>query len=266
MIPIGDLTRPHRRGYVTWLLVAVNAVVFFGFQLAGDACDQMRFLYEYSAIPRELTTLQPLSGGELAAALQGCPTDGIEKNIALSAVTSAFLHGSTLHLFGNLIYLVVFGDDVESRIGHLRFAGFTLLGAVAATSAHALVQPASTTPLVGASGLVAAILGAYLLCFPRATVLTLVPFPLYVLTWFVPGLRTVRFYLIAAVVTFPAWLLLLGWFALQVTAVQQPVGDPVAYDAHIAGFLAGIAMILIIDRRRRRRGRTPFHPPRRTLP
>lgn len=262
MLPVGDFTTPSRRGFVTGLFALANLLAFFVPQFTATSCEQLVLLYRFAAIPQEITTLTPLSVSELSALLGDCARPGITKNIPASVVTSFFLHGSALHLFGNLLFLVVFGNDVEARLGHLRFVLFAVAGGSVATGAHVLLQPSSSIPLVGASGVIAAILGAYLLCFPRSRILTLVPFPMYLVTWLIPGLRTVRFLFVAALVTMPAWLVLSGWFVLQVAEARAPTDDVVAYEAHVAGFAAGIVLVLALDRVRRRAGRTPFHPPR----
>jgi membrane associated rhomboid family serine protease len=131
-----------------------------------------------------------------------------------------------------------------------------------ATAAHVAVQPGSIVPLVGASGAIAAILGAYLIMYPRARVFTIVPFPLYLLALLVPKVRIRSWWLIFAIVVMPAWLLLIGWFAVQFRAAQAPGTDLVAYDAHVAGFVAGLVLVLLLDRRRQRRGEPTYHPVR----
>lgn len=253
MVPIGDLAPRARRGRITLLLVITSLVVFFGLQLSGDACDQQVFLYRWSAIPHEILTGDALTGAELDGVLGACRATA-DKHVALSVLTAAFLHGSVAHLAGNLVFLLVFGDAVEARLGPLRFVGLVVLGALAATLTHAVTHPASTTPLAGASGIVAAVLGVSLVSFPRRRILTLVPFPVWILTAVVPGLRTVRNLLVLAVVSIPAWLLLAGWFVLQLSAVGGSTTDEtIAYEAHVGGFVAGVAFVVVAGRRRRHR-------------
>lgn len=261
-LPIGDINPTRRRSFVVWTLVAVNLAVF-GYQaFVLQGCEQLLFVYRWAAIPQELLTGAQLSGGDLEGLLGECAGGVGAKNMWLSGITSMFLHGGVAHLVGNLIFLVVFGDNVEDRLGHARFVAFYLLGGAVATLAFVALQPDSVVPLVGASGAIAAVLGAYLICFPGARILTLVPFPLYLLALVLPGVRIRRFLLVVAVVGLPAWLLLIGWFLMQATAANDPVGEMVAYEAHVAGFLAGIVLVLLLDARRRRRGRAPFHPDR----
>ncbi len=262
VLPIGDVNPTRRVAVVTWTLALTNVGVFLLLQAPLGACELDAFIYRYAAVPREVLSLSPLPPDEVARALGDCAAAGAPKNVALSLVTAMFLHGNLGHLLGNLLYLVIFGPNIEDRIGRLRYIGFYLVGGVAATAAFALARPASTLPLVGASGAVAAILGAYLIVFPRAKVFTIVPFPLYLLALVLPRVRIRTWLLFFAIVSLPAWLLLAGWFALQFVAVRSPVSDGVAYEAHVAGFVAGIVLLLLLDRRRRRRGETTFHPVR----
>ncbi len=266
VLPIGDINPTRRRTFVLWTLLAINVGVF-GYQaLVLEGCEQLIFVYQWAAIPQELLTGAPLSGTELEATLGECAPLAGEKNVWLPVVTSMFLHGGLAHLLGNMIFLAVFGDNVEDRLGHARFLLFYLAGGGVATAAFVALQPSATVPLVGASGAIAAVLGAYLICFPRARVLTIVPFPLYLLALLIPGVRIRRWLIIVAVVGLPAWLLLTGWFVVQAMAANDPVGDMVAYEAHVAGFLAGIVLVLLLDMRRSRRGQQPFHPDRRPRP
>jgi membrane associated rhomboid family serine protease len=146
----------------------------------------------------------------------------------LSVLTAMFLHGGWLHLLGNMLFLYVFGNNVEDRLGRLRFLGFYLLCGYAATYGFALFQPDSTQPLVGASGAIAGVLGAYLVLFPRARVLSLLTFLL-----FLP-------------VRLPAWFVLGGWFVLQYIYFRGggvAAGSGVAYGAHVVGFLVGAVLV-----------------------
>jgi membrane associated rhomboid family serine protease len=151
---------------VVWLLTLANLAVFLLVQLPLEGCAQLHLTYRFAAIPRELTQLAPLGAAELEALLGACAADAPAKNVPLSLVTSLFLHGGLGHLLGNLLYLVVFGNNVEDRLGHLRFVLFYAVGGAAATLAYTALRPDSIVPLVGASGAIAAVLGAYLLCYP----------------------------------------------------------------------------------------------------
>ena len=262
VVPIGDVNPTSRRSFVMGTIALINIAVFVLVQLPLEGCDQLVFLYRWSVIPAELLRLSPLDPGQLTDLLGECAADVQTKNVPLSLITSLFLHGGLAHLVGNMIFLIVFGDNVEDRLGHVRFTVFYLVGGVLATLSFAMFNPGSIVPLVGASGSVAAILGAYLLCYPRARVMTLVAFPLYLLALVLPGVRIRRFLVIVAVVGMPAWLLLGGWFLLQAYAAGTPMDQQVAYEAHVGGFVAGILLLLLLDMRRQRRGRPTFHPPR----
>lgn len=263
VLPIGDINPTSRRAWVTGTLLATNAAVFFGLQAPLSGCDELQFLYAWAAVPSELLTLQQVPPAEVAELAGGC-TGPEDKSITASAVSSMFLHGNLAHLLGNLLFLWIFGANVEDRLGHARFVGFYLGGGLVATYAFALLNPTSAVPLVGASGAIAAVLGAYLIMYPRAKVLTYVPFPLYLLALVLPGIRIRSFWLIFAIVGMPAWVLLGGWFAWQLNAAQMPAaaGGGVAYEAHAAGFVVGVLLVMLLDRRRTRRGQDPFHPPR----
>jgi membrane associated rhomboid family serine protease len=262
VLPVGDINPTHRRAVVTWALLLANLAVHLVLQLPLEGCDEAVFVYRFSVVPREVAGLGTLSPGELDQLLGACASAPPDKSVLVSLVTAMFLHGNLAHLLGNLLFLWVFGNNVEDRLGRVRFVVFYLVGGAVATFAFVAVDPNGTTPLVGASGAIAAVLGAYLLLFPRARVLTYVPFPLYLLALVIPGARIRAWFLIFAVVTLPAWLVLGGWFALQASAARSMLSSNVAYEAHVAGFLAGIVLLLLLDRRRSRRGQVPFHPRR----
>ena len=261
VLPVGDLNPTHRRAFVTVLLVLANVAVFL-LQVQRSTCGQEAFILEWAAVPRELLTFRQLTDAQLASVLSpACDASAVpDKNVLLSAFTAMFLHGNLAHLGGNLLFLWVFGNNVEDRLGHLRFLLFYVTGGLAATAAFAVLNAGSIVPLLGASGAVAAILGAYLVLFPRAYVHTYVPFPLYLVAWIVPGARITAWFLIFAIVTLPAWLVLGSWFGLQVLATRSGVGDGVAYSAHVAGFVAGILLLVVLDRRHQRRGEPTYRP------
>ena len=263
MLPIGDVNPVQRRPVLLWLLVVANLGVFLFLQVPATGCAETHLIYRFGAIPRELTTLTPLSAGELEQLLGACAADAPDKNVALSLFTSVFLHGGLGHLIGNLLYLIVFGNNVEDRLGHARFLLFTTVGAAAATLSYVAVRPDSIVPLIGFSGAVSAVLGAYLILYPRAQILALAPFPLYLAALVLPGIRIVRWLVVVAVVVLPAWLLLGVWFVLQFATADTPGSEQIAYQAHIGGFIAGIVLLLVLDSWRRRHRRDPFHTPRR---
>jgi len=263
VLPIGDVNPVQRRPVLLWLLVLVNLGVFALVQFPATGCAEVHLIYRFGAIPRELVTLTPLSAGELERLLGECAADAPDKNVPLSLFTSLFLHGGIGHLLGNLLYLVVFGNNVEDRLGHARFLLFTTVGAAAATLSYVAVRPDSIVPLIGFSGAVSAVLGAYLILYPKAQVLALAPFPLYLVAIVLPGVRIARWFIIFAIVVLPAWLLLGLWFLLQFNVGDTPGGEQIAYQAHIGGFLAGIVLLLVLDAWRSSHQRDPFHTPRR---
>lgn len=167
---------------------------------------------------------------------------------APTVVTSAFLHGGWAHLIGNLVFLWVFGDNVEDAMGHARFLLFYLLGALAAVLAHAALTDDPTIPLIGASGAISAVLGAYLRIYPRKMLQAIV-LPLIV-PWLVlrPIFRVRPFFLW----TLPAWVFLGYWAVLQVWEGFGAVGDGVAWWAHVGGFLFGLVFAPALAQRRRR--------------
>jgi membrane associated rhomboid family serine protease len=263
VLPIRDLNPTRRVPHVNWLFIATNIAVFAWQTLGLADCEQVRFIYRFAAIPKEMLSLSQLSTGTAEQVLGSCATPSMTKIVAVSVVTSMFLHGSLLHLAGNMLFLFVFGDNVEDRLGPVRYILFYITGGILSAVAYAAFQPGSAVPLVGASGAVAAILGAYLILYPSARVLTYVPFPLYLIALVIPKVKIRLWLVIFAIVKMPAWLLLLGWLALQVIAVGSQTPGMIAYEAHIAGFLAGIVLILLLDRRRLKRGQQPLHPVRR---
>ena len=168
-----------------------------------------------------------------------------------TVLTSTFLHGGVLHLAGNMLFLWIFGDNLEDELGHWGFLAFYLVAGVGAGLAHVLSDPASGVPLVGASGAIAGVMGGYLLLFPKARV--------DILFIFIVFFR---------VIPVPAWLMLGVWFAIQVAggtaAAGGQAGGGVAHWAHAGGFLIGLALMLPVWKRRRARAfwdRTHGHPP-----
>jgi membrane associated rhomboid family serine protease len=245
VLPVHDVNPTRRTPWITRLLLVANLVGFLLSPLAlapliGDSspaalCPQVAFLDEYAAKPSELLTNDPedlVATGEVAdeGGEVGCRTAApdYDKSPVLSVLTAMFLHGGWLHLAGNLLFLFVFGNNVEDRLGRLRFLAFYLVCGYAATYGYALPEAGSTQPLVGASGAIAGVLGAYLVLFPRARVWSLLTF-----FFFLP-------------VRLPAWLVLGGWFVLQYLYVQGAgLADAaqVAYLAHVIGFVVGAALV-----------------------
>jgi len=217
LIPLRDVNPTHRAPLVTLALI-VACVVAFAWELgvlgsAGEA-GLDSFFRAWGLIPSRLT---------------GDPTAA-----AVSLVTSLFLHGGWLHLAGNLLYLWIFGNNIEDRLGRAPFLGFYLVGGALASLAHVAIAPSSDVPLVGASGAIAATLGAYVVLFPRARILSLVFLGF--------------FYQLIEV---PALLVLGFWFVIQLLSGFASIGETeagggVAFFAHIGGFVAGALAGLLI--------------------
>lgn len=253
VIPVYDKNPLRRTAYVTYALIVLNIVIFAlgptaakpGTPTPRQACAEQRYFVEHGAIPSELVSGRRLgpageprirvatTEGEVVCTFPGLPP----KNPFLSVLTAMFIHAGWLHLAGNMLFLFVFGNNIEDRLGRLHFLLFYLVSGYLATYAFAYLNPGAVSPLVGASGAIAGTLGAYLCLFPRAKVTSLVPFLLFL------PLR------------FPAWVVLGSWFLLQLPPVQGLLGVPadgtVAYLAHVAGFLAGFSYLLLLTAVRR---------------
>lgn len=235
VIPLGDRNPTNRRPWVTWLFVAANIAVFVLVQpWWADECTQRAFFLEHGAVPAELASGAPLDAGQVAEIsppecnLAPSP----DKPVYASALFSLFLHGGWLHLLFNMLYLGIFGNNVEDRLGHLQFAAFYLGCGALATAAFVVPNADSPMTLVGASGAIAGVLGAYLVMFPRVRVTVTVP----VLLFFILRL--------------PAALVLLLWFLGQLLPLGRPMGGGgVAYVAHVAGFVVGVLIILLLGHR-----------------
>lgn len=214
MIPLRSSEPHYTRPTVNLALIAINVLVFFYELSLGNGYRLNHFIAQYGIVPDRL-------------------------NLA-SILTSMFIHGGFLHILGNMWFLWVFGRGVEDVLGHGKYLFFYLLCGVAAALAHILINAGSTVPTVGASGAIAGVMGAYLITFPRARIITLVLLFIFITT-----------------VDIPAAFLLLYWFAIQffngvgsVGYSQASKGD-VAWFAHVGGFVAGIVLIKLISPRRR---------------
>jgi membrane associated rhomboid family serine protease len=218
MIPIRDENPTRIRPYVTWGVTALVLAVFV-YQLGLGPADGRWLVARFGAVPAELTGH---TGGPTPLWLWG------------TAVTSLFLHGGLLHVGGNLLYLWIFGNNVEEAMGHVRFVVFYLVCGLLATGGHVLAAPDSAVPVIGASGAISGVLGAYAMLFPRARVLTLVPFGFFL-----------------HMVHLPAVLLLGFWIVLQVIngLLTPAAAGGVAWFAHIAGFAAGVVLVVPFKRR-----------------
>jgi rhomboid family protein len=252
VIPVHDVNPLRRTPWVTYALIAANVVVFLRMPAAahsllgqtnlGQLCQLQAFVERWGAVPAELLhdqlpALVPTGGTAVGPQGPGCllGPPSYQKSPPLSVLTSMFLHSSWAHLLGNMVFLAVFGNNVEDRLGRLRFLLFYLACGYAAGYGFALVNPGSTVPLVGASGAIAGVLGAYIVIYPRARVWGLIP-----ILFFLP-LRV------------PAWLMLGVWFLLQAfyaTGYGTAQTDSVAYVAHVFGFAFGVLLGLPVRGRR----------------
>ena len=235
MIPLKDDIPTRRFPIVTVILIAINVIVYFVFERGlwdlGDFGNER--VVEYGAIPIEITK----PGTECVSASGGtaiqCGSDGFGSDQApffVTIFTSMFLHGSLLHLGGNMLFLWIFGNNIEDSMNRLLFVVFYLLGGLAALGLQVAINPDSLIPTVGASGAIAGVLGAYARLYPRARVVTVI----IIIIFF-------------TIVTLPALLVLGLWFLLQLLpAFSEPIGNTgggVAYFAHIGGFLFGVLAI-----------------------
>jgi membrane associated rhomboid family serine protease len=208
MIPIRDENPTHNVPIITYLLIALNIIIFVFQIMLGSSNEQ--FIYQFALIPAEVTTTLSL--------------DSI-----YNIFTSMFMHAGFVHLGGNMLYLWIFGDNVEDRLGSGRYLFFYIIGGTIASLAHIISDPGSQIPTVGASGAIAAVLGAYLVLFPKQKVLTLIPLGFWL-----------------RMTMLPASIVLGGWFLFQLLQVMLSLGDPsiggVAFWAHIGGFVSGVLL------------------------
>ena len=231
MFPLRDINPTRTTPVVTFLLIAASLGVYFGIQATDTFQGQQEFLYQRAVISCEITTRSPLSLEEIQSdRCSSAPEPSLfpEKSELLAVLTSIFLHGSVAHVLFNMWFLWIFGNNVEEAFGHLRYLVLYIAGGVAATAAFVAVNPNSTAPLVGAPGAIAAMLGAYAVLFPRHKVLSL-------LGWFI--------------LPVPAALFLGIWFVVQFGLG----GTNVAWEAHVGGFLFGLAVALAFRRSLMRR-------------
>lgn len=217
MIPIRDSIPTRRVPVVNYLLIAVNVMVFVLMWLAGPAQESL--VYQFAMIPSNYT-------------------NGVDLGDILDIFTSMFMHAGIAHIAGNMLYLWIFGDNVEDRLGHVRYLVFYLVGGGVASLAQLLTNPGSQIPTVGASGAIAAVLGAYLVLFPHSRIATFVPLGFFMRLTMVPAAIVLGF-----------------WFVMQFFSGVMSIGGPevggVAYWAHIGGFVVGVVMAKLLGSGRR---------------
>jgi membrane associated rhomboid family serine protease len=254
VFPLRDNIPTDRFPVVTVALIVANVIMYFFFQKGGlslgspDSQAYLENLVDYAVIPYEVTNpgdhceLVSASG---AVACEGEPgvtgTAGPQPATWITLFTSMFMHGGLLHLGGNMLFLWIFGNNVEDSMGPVKFVLFYVLGGLAADAAQIAIDPSSTVPTIGASGAVAGVLGGYLLLFPRARVVTLV-FIIFFVT----------------ILELPALLFLVIWIGQQFLfayfdLVGPQEGGGVAYFAHIGGFVFGLLLIRAFASEKRRR-------------
>ena len=245
MLPLKDYNPTTSVAWVTVVLIAVNVVIFLSEPITGSARTQATYFACHGAIPYEVThgkrAVDALSQGvrfesdqdiAFAALEQSCP----RKNVWLSILTSMFLHGSIAHIGFNMLFLWVFGNNIEDRLGRMRYIIFYLLCGIAAALLQVFMEPRSGAPMVGASGAISGVMGGYLVLYPRVRVYTLLPLGFFITT-----------------VALPAWAMLIYWMVLQLagglTGILSEESGGVAFWAHVGGFLAGVVLIKFFAKR-----------------
>lgn len=228
MFPYKDENPTERPAIITVAIIIANALVFILVQGAGASGSLARSVCELGLIPGEiLHTARPGSGVSLAPGMV-CMVSAAPKY--WTVLTSMFTHAGWFHLLGNMLFLWVFGNNIEDVCGHGKFLIFYLLCGVAAAATQTLISPHSLVPMVGASGAISGVLGAYLLLYPRVRVHTLIILPIYITT-----------------VALPAWVMIGYWAALQLVSglagLAQVERGGVAFFAHVGGFVTGLLLI-----------------------
>ena len=241
MLPLKDNIPTRRPAVLTMAIIVICVVVYFFLQKGGIKGPSDGSVVNYAAIPYEIThpgkECALVNGG--AVVCEGDPgvtgTAPSQPATILTIFFAMFMHGGLLHLGGNMLFLWIFGNNVEDSMSRPRFAAFYLLGGLAATAAQVVINPTSHSPTLGASGAIAAVLGGYALLYPRARVVTLIFIIIFV-----------------TVIELPALLVLGVWFLLQLlSASAQPLSAStgVAYFAHIGGFVIGLLLIRLFANR-----------------
>ncbi len=217
MIPLHDDNPTQINPIVTIALIVACSLVFL-YQASLPEPVGEEFVFHYGAIPAAIF------GHEKAL-----PDIAVGFPASLALLTSMFLHGGWMHLIGNMLYLWIFGNNIEDVMGHVKFVMFYVVCGLLAAMSHALTDPASGIPMVGASGAISGVLGAYLLLFPRAQVFVVIPLGIFIRTMYVPAGFVLGF-----------------WFVLQLLSGGMSLGQGgggVAFFAHVGGFVAGMALI-----------------------
>ncbi|MFB3818753.1 MAG: rhomboid family intramembrane serine protease, partial [Candidatus Methylomirabilales bacterium] len=233
MFPYRDENETQRSPLVTLTVIALNALAWLVVQGAGTPLPLAASVCNLGLIPGELTGALPAGTRFPMGEGLVCLTDPGRQ--VSNLVTSMFLHGSWMHLLGNMWFLWIFGNNIEDSMGRLRFVVFYLVCGLAAAMAQVVLNPASEIPMVGASGAISGVMGAYLVLYPRVRVFAMVPLG-FILTS----------------IALPAWTMLGYWFVLQLvsglTVLGRDTGGGVAFAAHVGGFVAGLVLIKLFAR------------------
>ncbi len=232
MIPLRDDNPTKITPIVTVGLITLNIFVFI-YQISLGPREGDQFVYQFGAIPAVIFGSQVL------------PSELVAIPASFSILTSMFLHGGFMHLIGNMLYLWIFGNNIEDAMGHGRFIGFYLLTGIVASMAHFLTDVTSEIPTIGASGAISGILGAYILLYPRAQVLVLIALGFFWRVMYVPAALVLGFYFVIQ--------LFQGTFSLG------QGGGGVAWFAHIGGFMAGLLFVALFKQRTVRFFNQPHH-------
>ncbi len=235
LLPMRDANPALTKPVVNWVIIAATAAVFLMVQ-PRDGEEANEFFYRQAAIPCEVTTGDPLTIGEIeGGSCSSEPGNPVfpEKSVFFAVLASMFFHGGWAHIIGNLWVLLIFGNNVEDAYGRAGFLILYLAAGLAATAGHILFQPASVEPVVGASGAIAGVMGAYLVLFPAARVVGFIP----------PFI----FWTLAV----PAWAFLGFWLIQQFFLAGRETN--IAWQAHVAGFVAGVFVSLVLRERLKER-------------
>jgi membrane associated rhomboid family serine protease len=237
MIPYHDENETLRTPVVTIGLIVVTTATWVLAQGAGSSLPLAKSVCNFGLIPGELTLSLPPGTAFPMGRGVACLTDPGRQSFTL--LTSMFLHGSWMHLIGNMWFLWLFGNNIEDSMTRPRFLAFYLLSGLAAAATQVAANPMSEVPMVGASGAISGVMGAYLVLFPRVRVYTIIPLGFFIQSF-----------------ALPAWVMLIYWMLLQffggvTSVVAERGGGGVAFWAHIGGFIAGLALIKIFERRER---------------
>ena len=231
MIPYRDENETQRSAIVTASIIGLNVFAWLFLQGAGSEFRLAKSVCELGLIPGELTAAVPPGARFPIGQGLECMTDPGRQYVHL--LTSMFLHGSWMHLIGNMWFLWLFGNNVEDSMGRLRFLGFYLLSGLAAALGQVITSPSSVIPMVGASGAISGVMGAYLILYPRVRVYVLLPIFIFFTS-----------------IALPAWVMLGYWFLLQLVSGLLSSNDVggVAVWAHVAGFVTGVLTIKLFVR------------------